>query len=124
MARPGSLTHRVRVLVAARQPDGQGGFTTSEPAVPAGWPDTVAAEVRALSGSERLRQGNVQATASHKVTVRYLGELSTDATIEVLEGRSCVGETFSVTFAGDPDGRGEWLEIMAVGDGTSPEVKS
>lgn len=112
MPRPGALRHRVRLTRPVRTPDGQGGHATV-PGTPDGWPETVAADVHALSGRERLRQGRSQATASHRVVVRYRGEVSTDTSVEVVSGPTCVGETLGVTFAGAIDGRPEWLEILA-----------
>lgn len=69
----GSMRERITLQEEVRTEDGAGGFTTS-------WADlsftpSVWARVEPLEGRERLQAMQVDARASHRVTVRYRSDL-------------------------------------------------
>lgn len=73
----GMLKTPVGFQRTTRVSDGAGGFSEEWVAIP-GAPTR--AHIKAMSGSERFASARVEATATHKVTVRYFpGLLESDA---------------------------------------------
>jgi SPP1 family predicted phage head-tail adaptor len=63
--------------------------------------------VKALSGSERWASQRVEATASHKIVIRYFADLSA-ADRAVIRGRE-----YQIRWINNLDFADEWLEISA-----------
>ena len=102
---PGRLTHQVVIQgIGARTPDGGGGYATSYAEIANG---TVWAEVRPLSGNERLRAMKTTANATHMVTIRYRNDVS--AKNRILHD----GRAFKIVAPPiDPDERHDWLQLL------------
>lgn len=98
----GKLRTPVQFQRAARTPDGAGGATLSWQAI-AGAPTR--AHVKSLSGSERFASARVEATATHRLTVRYFAGL-TEADAVVFAGKRA-----NVRFIDNVEQRNRWLVL-------------
>jgi SPP1 family predicted phage head-tail adaptor len=68
---PNRLTERLTLEQPARTPDGGGGATIAWEPITELW-----AQVRPLSGDERLRHDQVAGRLTHRVCVRYRGDIT------------------------------------------------
>jgi len=100
----GQLREPVTFERKTRTGDGSGGFTEAWSTI-AGAPTR--AMVKALSGSERWASQRVEATASHKIVIRYFADLSA-ADRAVIRGRA-----YNIRFVNNVDFADQWLEITA-----------
>lgn len=98
----GMLKEPVTFERVARVPDGGGGATRTWSAI-SGAPTF--AMVKALSGGERWASSRTEATASHKVVIRYFDDL-TEADSVVVRGRR-----HNIRFINNVDFADRWLEI-------------
>jgi len=98
------LSEPIEFQRMTRTGDGAGGFTE-------GWAAITGAPTRgmvtALSGSERFQSQRTEATASHKIVVRYNAGLTT-VDRAVIRGRA-----YQVRFINNVDFDDKWLEISA-----------
>lgn len=101
----GDLKQRVTVQESALTPDGSGGFTESWQAVAAD--PEIYAEIIPLSGGEQLRFHQLEITATHRITIRYRGDVT--PAMRMVKSAT-VYDIASVT---DRGGRGVWLDILA-----------
>lgn len=85
-----------------RTADGAGGFTQT-------WQNIAGAPTRAMvqsmSGSERFASARVEATATHKVTIRHFANL-TEADAVVFDGRRA-----NIRFINNVDQRDDWMVL-------------
>ena len=72
----GRLRHKVTIQNATHAEDGKGGSTPTWADVESVW-----AEVSPSSSRERFYAGQVDADATHKVTMRYTANVSTESRI-------------------------------------------
>jgi len=86
----------------ARTGDGAGGFTEGWAAI-TGAPTR--AMVKALSGGERFQSQRTEATASHKIVVRY------NAGLTAVDRAVIRGRTANIVFVNNLDFEDKWLEI-------------
>lgn len=98
----GMLRTPVTFQRLTRTSDGAGGATQSWAAI-AGAPTR--GHVKSMSGSERFASARVEATATHRVTVRYFAGL-TEADRVVFGGR-----LYSIKFINNIEQRNRWLII-------------
>ena len=75
VARAGQLREWVTIQALTTSPDGQGGFTEAWGDI--GTTPNVFARVQPLSGAERVAAMQIDARASHSVTVRYRSDITT-----------------------------------------------
>lgn len=102
----GHMKHRVTIQEAVLTPDGAGGFTHV-------WQDIaeapeVFAAITPVSGAEQFRFGQLQATATHHIVVRYRGDITT--AMRLVEG----DVTYTMASLKDRDGSKTYLEILAM----------
>lgn len=99
----GSFKHGIIVQTLTETADGFGGFTRS-------WADTitVAAMIKPLNGFERAQGRQLEAAASHKITIRYRTGLSTKQRI------SYGGRYFDIASIINLDEANKYIEIMAL----------
>jgi SPP1 family predicted phage head-tail adaptor len=97
----GQLRHRVVIQSKARTDDGGGGGSVT-------WSDvaTVWANIKPLSGMQRLKAEQVESSVTHTITIRYRSGL--DDSMRV----TYAGRIFMVTSLIDPDERKAWLSLM------------
>ena len=98
----GMLRTIVQFQRLTRVPDGAGGATQTWANL-AGAPTR--AHVKSLSGSERFASARVEATATHRITVRYFAGL-TEADRVVFGGRAS-----NIRFINDLEQRNRWLVL-------------
>ena len=101
----GNLRNRITFQNKLRVSDSAGGYTTS-------WEDyaNVWAEVKALSGLERLKAEQQYVPVTHKVIVRYSPSKPYDASMRILFD----SREFAIKKLVKMDeGRTEWIEIIA-----------
>ena len=72
-----TLRHRLTLQQEVKTPDGAGGYTRSWQNVADLWAEISPISTRVIYGSEKLFAGQMQASLSHKVTIRYRSGLST-----------------------------------------------
>lgn len=89
----GSLRRRLVLEAPTATPDGIGGTTQVFAAVAAFW-----AQVEWLSGAESWRRGRPEQAASHRVSLRWRGDL--DAGKRLRDGE----RVFDIRAVADPDG--------------------
>ncbi|MEZ0226539.1 MAG: phage head closure protein [Alphaproteobacteria bacterium] len=100
------LKTRLTIQEPVRTPDGGGGFTTI-------WQDiavdpVVFAQVIRISGGELLRDQQVTAGATYRITLRHRDDIT--AAHRLLDGATA----YNITALRDPDGSRAWLEITTV----------
>jgi SPP1 family predicted phage head-tail adaptor len=105
--RAGQLRHRV-TLQAPPDPEadaGQDSYGQPEGA----WTEVGVywADVRFLAGREAIAAKQVQAEATHAVTMRHGAPVTPQSRLVLEDGRK-----LGVISAGDPDGRGERIELV------------
>ena len=88
-----------------RTGDGAGGFTEGWTAI-TGAPTR--AMVKALSGSERFQSQRTEATASHKIVVRY------NAGLTAVDRAVIRGRAYQIVFVNNVDFADKFLEITAM----------
>lgn len=100
----GMLREVVTFQRKTRTSDGAGGFTTAWAAI-SGAPTR--AMVKAMSGGERWASMRTEATATHRVVVRYFADM--------VEGDRVLirGKPADITFINNVDYDDKWLEISA-----------
>lgn len=101
--RAGRLRHRVTLQKPASPTDGEPDKTFTDFS-------TVAAEVRATGGNERLRGRQVDATVSSMITVRWSRRLADNLAADWKVTHD--GRTLSVVACYDPSGRREMFEMQ------------
>lgn len=89
----GSLRRRLVLEAPMAAPDGIGGTTQVFAAISAFW-----AQVEWLSGAETWRRGRPEQVASHRVTLRWRGDLDTGKRLR--DG----DRVFDIRAVADPDG--------------------
>lgn len=99
--RAGRLRHRVTLQQLTQVPDGGGGYTED-------WTDvaTVWAAVEPLRGQERYEAQQVQATLSHRITIRY--RAGVEPSMRVVHD----GRVFNVLSVIDPQERHRELQLL------------
>jgi SPP1 family predicted phage head-tail adaptor len=106
----GMLSTPVQFQRMSRVSDGAGGF--SQAWLPlAGTPTR--AHVKSMSGSERYASARIEATATHRVTVRYFAGL-TEADSVVFAGKRS-----NIRFINNLEQRDRWL-VLDVQTGVAP----
>lgn len=80
---PGSLRHQVTIQGVTRTDDAGGGYTEVPVTIAAG----VWAAVEPLEGTERIRAMQTEASATHRVRIRYRADV-TAAQRVIHEGRA------------------------------------
>jgi SPP1 family predicted phage head-tail adaptor len=98
----GMLRTIVQFQRLARTSDGAGGFTQTWANL-AGAPTR--AHVKSMSGGERFASARVEATATHKVTVRYFAGL-TEADVVVFNGLRA-----NIRYIDNLEQRNRWLVL-------------
>ena len=99
MPRFGKMIHRVTINVEGRVADGGGGYALSWVLVVADEP----AEVMPIGGSDQLFGDALQATVTHRVTLRYRSDVTPTSKHQVLFGCGCsivagwLGHDFRIT---------------------------
>jgi len=96
------MRHRITIEQSVNTENESGGFTTSWDEV-----DIVWAEILPIRADEKLRFGKVNAEISHKITIRYLANLTEDMRIDF------GGRYFNIRSIINPQERNEYLEIIA-----------
>lgn len=71
------LRHRLTLQQEVKTPDGAGGYTRAWQNIADLWAEISPISTRVIYGSEKLFAGQMQASLSHKVTIRYRSGLST-----------------------------------------------
>ncbi|MBI3440666.1 MAG: phage head closure protein [Proteobacteria bacterium] len=99
------MKRRITLQEQVRTPDGGGGFTVTWQNI-ATVPEVYAAIVP-LSGAEQLRHHQLEASVTHRITLRYRSDVTTAMRI--------VHDTtvYHITAVIDQDGLGTSLEILA-----------
>lgn len=100
---PGDLRHQVTLQGVTRTDDGGGGYTEVPVTIATG----VWAAVEPLEGNERIRAMQTEASATHRVTLRYRSDV-TAALRVVHEGRTL--EVVSPPI--DPEERHAELQLL------------
>lgn len=104
----GRLRHRVELQreVRPRDQDQRGGYAVE-------WQtfDTVWADIQPVSGNERLFAATIQASTTHKITIRWQGDITAVNGISRVKFGSRVFNVQSVTVPREIRHR---MEIMAV----------
>jgi SPP1 family predicted phage head-tail adaptor len=98
----GMLRTPVQFQRLVRTADGAGGFAQSWQAIK-GAPTR--AHVKSMSGNERFASARVEATATHKVTIRFFVGL-TEADAVVFDGRRA-----NIRFINNVEQRNRWLVL-------------
>jgi len=98
----GMLRTPVQFQRLARVSDGAGGFTQTWQAI-AGAPTR--AQVKSMSGNERFASARVEATATHKVTIRHFAGL-TEADAVVFDGKRA-----NIRFINNVEQRDRWMVL-------------
>jgi len=98
----GMLKEPVQFERKTRTSDGAGGFTETWAAI-SGAPTRCS--VKAMSGSERWASQRVEATSTHKITIRYTSDL-TEVDRAVIRGR-----IYNIRFIDNLDFADKWLEV-------------
>jgi SPP1 family predicted phage head-tail adaptor len=99
------LNHRLTLQELTRVGDSGGGFTET-------WHNVtmhpiIYAEVTAISGAEQLRFHQMETTATHRIVLRYRGDL-------IPRMRLIRGDTaYNIMTVGDKNGDGRFLEVLA-----------
>lgn len=75
--KPGNLRHRITLEQITRASDGAGGYTETWSVVA-----NVYADVYPLKGQERYDAQQIQATQSHRVTIRYRAGITPDMRVK------------------------------------------
>jgi len=101
----GDLKYKVTLQQPVLTGDGGGGFTESWQNV-ASTP-TVYADIAPLSGGERLRFHQQETFVTHRITLRYRGDLTN--AMRLVRGE----RIYTILSITDRDGRGIWLDILA-----------
>jgi SPP1 family predicted phage head-tail adaptor len=99
------LKHRLTIEEPVRTPDGGGGFTTIWQPI-AVEPEVFASVIR-ISGHETLRDQQLAADATCRITLRYRADIT--AAHRLTEAET----VYNITSLRDSDGSGEWLEMTA-----------
>lgn len=73
----GKMRYKVKLQKATTTRDAGGGVTESWTTLKEIW-----ADIKPVSGSERYRQGKVQETLTHEITIRYREDLGTNYRIQ------------------------------------------
>ncbi len=71
------LRHRLTLQEEVKTPDGAGGYIRSWQNVADLWAEISPISTKVIYGSEKLFAGQMQASLSHKITIRYRSGLST-----------------------------------------------
>lgn len=103
----GALRHPLTLQEAVETPDGGGGFTTAWRNLPAS--PQVYAAIMPLSGQESLHFRKVAAETTHRIKLRYRGDVTTS--MRMVDGDNKIYEILSVI---DIDKSGAYLDILAV----------
>ena len=98
----GMLTTPIQFERMSRVADGAGGF--SQAWLPLSGAPT-RAHVKSMSGSERFASARIEATATHRVTVRYFAGL-TEADTVVIRGKRA-----NIRFVNNLQEKDRWLVI-------------
>lgn len=96
----GSLRHRIDIQAQTQGQDSSGFPTASWATVATVW-----GQISALRGTERVLAAQVQAAASHRVTLRFYAGLTTKHRLQYS------GRTFNITFVNNVDERGISQEV-------------
>lgn len=101
-----ALKHRLTIQERLRTPDGGGGFTTA-------WQDIAAepevfANIVQTSGGEILRDHQMTAGATFRITLRHRADIT--PAHRLVDGAAA----YNIIALRDPDGTGAWLEVTAV----------
>jgi len=102
----GEMKHRISLQEAVLTPDGGGGFSTIWQDI-AAVPDIYAAIVP-LSGSEQLKYHQLEATVSHRITIRYRTDVS--PAMRILHNDMA----FQIISVIDRGGLNTYLDILAI----------
>jgi SPP1 family predicted phage head-tail adaptor len=100
------LKTRLTIQEALRTPDGGGGFTTVWQSIAT--EPVVFAQMVQVSGGESLRDQQVTAGATYRITLRHRSDITPSH--RLFDGAMA----YNITALRDPDGEGAWLEITAV----------
>jgi SPP1 family predicted phage head-tail adaptor len=100
----GMLKEAVAFQRLTRTSDGAGGFTEAWAAI-VGTPTR--AHVKAMSGGERWHSDRVEASATHKIVVRYNSSLTTKDRVVIR------GLAYNIRFIDNMDMADKWLYITA-----------
>lgn len=99
-----ALRHRISIEADSQTTDGGGGA-----ADPWAAPTTIArtwAAIQPLRGGERLRAQQLEASVTHKITLRYRSDIRASHRV-VFKGRA-----FNIRAVINVDERSRWLELM------------
>ena len=97
----GMLRHQVALQKPTNTTDAGGGATKSYTTLATLW-----ASIKPVSGSEKYRQGQVQETATHQITVRFRSDIGTNYRI-VYESRN-----FNIKHIRNIDERDRYLLLI------------
>jgi SPP1 family predicted phage head-tail adaptor len=98
----GMLRTVVQFQRLVRTSDGAGGFTQTWQAIPNA---PTRAMVQSMSGTERFASARVEATATHKVTIRYFAGL-TEADAVMIRGKRA-----NIRFINNIEERDLWMVL-------------
>jgi SPP1 family predicted phage head-tail adaptor len=98
----GRMRQRVRIEAPALTADGLGGTTRAWQTVATVW-----AEIRTLSGNERMAAGQLASQVTHRILLRYRTDVTQE--MRILFGT----RVFAIRAVLEKDGRRRALEILA-----------
>lgn len=98
----GRLSQRVDIEEYTTSDDGMGGTTTTWSTL-----DTVWADIKPLTGDEKMRLGEYQSDLTHKIKIRYRSDVDSEKRV------SYNGRTFNIKYLLNRDEKDAYLEMTA-----------
>lgn len=96
----GKLRNSIEIQELTNTPDGQGGFSTAWTTI-----HTPNAMIKPVSGGERMRAMQLNATVTHRIYLRYVAGIEADMRVKFGD------RLFQIRLALNLEERNRWLEL-------------